>query len=353
MTSARAAGVRNYAWIVLVHLAFIAAWWLFVVVGKIPKFIMPTPLQTLQTLFMPHYDWLGNSIATGEEIFLGYILAVIFGVALAVVCTWSRVLSTIFMPLLVSLNMIPKVALGPLFIVWFKYGVIPNGIIAFTICFFPILLTAARGLHEVEPELLDLVRSLHGSRWQLFTKIQLPGSLPYIFSGMKVGAVLAATIVAVAGVLAGPALACLPEDQHCQLGQVVAGQHVHRTAVQHLARRACPVAPVAGAVRDPKWLDAGQADRLPPPGRPAPSPSPACASQPAGISIRAAPVTQTSPSDPRVSVSSSETSARSSVSRATALTTPVTLSVSPATAKRRTRKPSSSRRPSAPAHSVQ
>jgi len=78
------------------------------VVGKIPKFIMPTPLQTLQTLFMPHYDWLGNSIATGEEIFLGYILAVIFGVALAVVCTWSRVLSTIFMPLLVSLNMIPR-----------------------------------------------------------------------------------------------------------------------------------------------------------------------------------------------------------------------------------------------------
>jgi NitT/TauT family transport system permease protein len=198
LTSARVAGVRNYAWIVLVHLAFIAAWWLFVVVGKVPKFIMPTPLQTLQTLFMPHYDWLGNSIVTGEEIFLGYILAVIFGVALAVVCTWSRVLSTIFMPLLVSLNMIPKVALGPLFIVWFKYGVIPNGIIAFTICFFPILLTAARGLQEVEPELLDLVRSLHGSRWQLFTKIQLPGSLPYIFSGMKVGAVLA-----VAGAIVG------------------------------------------------------------------------------------------------------------------------------------------------------
>jgi len=168
------------------------------VVGKVPKFIMPTPLETLQTLSMPHYDWLGNSIVTGEEIFLGYILAVIFGVALAVVCTWSRVLSTALMPLLVSLNMIPKVALGPLFIVWFKYGVVPNGIIAFTICFFPILLTAARGLHEVEPDLLDLVRSLHGSRWQLFTKIQLPGSLPYIFSGMKVGAVLA-----VAGAVVG------------------------------------------------------------------------------------------------------------------------------------------------------
>jgi len=98
----------------------------------------------------------------------------------------------------VSLNMIPKVALGPLIIVWFKYGVLPNSIMAFSICVFPILLTTARGLREIEPELLDLVRSLKGSRWQLFTKIQLPGALPYIFSGMKVGAILA-----VAGAIVG------------------------------------------------------------------------------------------------------------------------------------------------------
>jgi NitT/TauT family transport system permease protein len=94
--------------------------------------------------------------------------------------------------------MIPKVALGPLIIVWFKYGVFPNTLIAFSIAVFPILLTTARGLREVEPELLDLVKSLRGSRWQLFTKIQLPGALPYIFSGMKVAAILA-----VAGAIVG------------------------------------------------------------------------------------------------------------------------------------------------------
>ena len=102
------------------------------------------------------------------------------------------------MPLLVSLNMIPKVALGPLIIVWFKYGIFPNSMMAFSIAVFPILLTTARGLRETEPELLDLVRALRGSRWQLFTKIQLPGALPYIFSGMKVGAILA-----VAGAIVG------------------------------------------------------------------------------------------------------------------------------------------------------
>ena len=115
---------------------------------------------------------------------------------------WSPLLSLLLLPLFVTLNMIPKVALGPLFIVWFSYGIFPNILIAFSICFFPILLTTARGLSEVEPDLLDLVKSLRGSRWTLFRKIQLPGALPYVFSGMKVGAILA-----VAGAIVGEFIA--------------------------------------------------------------------------------------------------------------------------------------------------
>ena len=83
-------------------------------------------------------------------------------------------------------------------IVWFSCGIKPNMMMAFAICFFPIVLTTARGLREVEPDLLDLVRTLKGSRWQIFTKIQLPGALPYIFAGMKVAAILA-----VAGAIVG------------------------------------------------------------------------------------------------------------------------------------------------------
>ena len=105
-------------------------------------------------------------------------------------------------PLLVTLNMIPKVALGPLVIVWFSYGIGTNILITFLLCFFPILLTTARGLKEVEPDLLDLVRSLKGSRWQAFRYIQLPGALPYLFSGMKVAAILA-----VAGAVVGEFIA--------------------------------------------------------------------------------------------------------------------------------------------------
>src|SRR5438105_8280383 len=183
---------------ILAHVALIVAWYLFVKLGDVPKFVMPSPVQTLNALLQPNYDWWRNIAVTGTEIFAGYFLALVVGVTLALIFTWSKVLEAFFMPLLVSLNMIPKVALGPLIIVWFKYGIFPNTMMAFSICVFPILLTTARGLREIEPELLDLVRSLKGSRWQVFTKIQLPGALPYIFSGMKVGAILA-----VAGAIVG------------------------------------------------------------------------------------------------------------------------------------------------------
>jgi NitT/TauT family transport system permease protein len=190
--------VQRYALAVFSHLMLVVAWHYFVVFGKVPAFVMPSPYATVHALLVPNYRWAENIAVTSVEIFGGYILAVVIGIALALLFSWFRTLEMVAMPLLVSLNMIPKVALGPLIIVWFKYGIGPNIMMAFAICFFPIILTTARGLREVEPELLDLVRTLRGSRWQIFRKIQLPGALPYIFSGMKVAAILA-----VAGAIVG------------------------------------------------------------------------------------------------------------------------------------------------------
>ena len=188
--------------VVGIHVALLVAWQASVVGFHVPSFILPSPVETFRTLFRPTYAWGVNTLVSAVEILGGYLLGVGIGVGLATLFCWSRLLALVLLPLCVSLNMIPKVALGPLFIVWFKYGILPNILIAFSICFFPILLTTARGLGEVPPDLLDLVRSLRGSRWQLFRKIQLPGALPYVFSGMKVGAVLA-----VAGAVVGEFIA--------------------------------------------------------------------------------------------------------------------------------------------------
>jgi NitT/TauT family transport system permease protein len=193
-----AANWRKITLITLVHIGFVAVWWGSVILMEVPEYILPTPWQALKTLEEENYNWLTHFIATSQEIFGGYIMAVVVGVGFAVMFSWSKVTDEAFMPLLVTLNMIPKVAMAPLFIVWLRFGVDTNIVITFTICFFPILLNTARGMREVEPDLLDLVKSLHGSQWQIFTKIQLPGALPFIFSGMKV-----ATVLAVAGAIVG------------------------------------------------------------------------------------------------------------------------------------------------------
>jgi NitT/TauT family transport system permease protein len=193
--------VRRYALILLVHLVVVLIWQLWVSLGEIPDYVMPTPGATLLSL-AEDYGWVHNTYVTAVEVFGGYFLAVAAGVSMALFFTWFKTVETVFMPLMVSLNMIPKVALGPLFIVWLSYGIGPNIIISFSICFLPILLTMERGLKETDADLLDLVRSLRASRWQIFTKIQLPGSLPYLFSGMKV-----AVVLAVAGAIVGEFIA--------------------------------------------------------------------------------------------------------------------------------------------------
>lgn len=194
--------LHGYLYAFAAHIGFILLWQVIVVIADVPSYILPSPLETIAEITDGGYNWWTHTWVTTVEIFGGYALAIIVGVALAVLFVWVPSLNASLMPLLVTLNMVPKVAMAPLFIIWFSYGIVPNMIIAFTICFFPIVLTTYRGLMEVEPDLINLVKSLKANRWQIFIKIQLPGSLPYLFSGMKVAAILA-----VAGAVVGEFIA--------------------------------------------------------------------------------------------------------------------------------------------------
>lgn len=193
---------QRWLTIIGIHIAGVLLWEAAVRIFAIQSFILPAPSRILATLANPNFTWVKNTGVTALEVFAGYTLGLVLGILSALLFISSRSLMLLVFPVLVTLNMIPKVALGPLIIVWFSYGIGPNILITFSLCFFPILLTTIRGLNETEPELLDLVRALKGSRWQLFRYIQLPGSLPYVFSGMKV-----ATILAVAGAVVGEFIA--------------------------------------------------------------------------------------------------------------------------------------------------
>ncbi len=174
----------------------VGVWWF--ASTRMPHFILPSPQATLSALLTERYNWPRHLGVTAAEVFGGFALATAVGGALAVLFSWLPLLNRAGMPLLVTTNMIPKVAMEPLFIVWLGYGIGPNIVITFAICFFPIVINTARGLKEVEPDLVDLVRVLRASRRQIFAKIQLPSALPFIFSGMRV-----ASVLAVAGAIVG------------------------------------------------------------------------------------------------------------------------------------------------------
>jgi NitT/TauT family transport system permease protein len=178
----------------LTVVGFLAAWQLLVTVFHIKEFIIPSPLATFTHLLDPRiagqYHWPRHIIATLSEMLLSFLTTAAAGILVALLITWSKLLNRIITPIIALFNSLPKIALAPLFLLWFGYGIIPNVLIAVMIAFFPVVINTATGLSAVDPDLLDLVRYLHARKWQVFLKIRIPNSLPYIFSGLKISSTL-------------------------------------------------------------------------------------------------------------------------------------------------------------------
>lgn len=132
----------------------------------------------------------------------GFALSVLIGVPMAMMIAYSRVIESYLYPLLVFSQSIPKVAIAPLFVVWFGFGLFPKMIVAFLLGFFPIVVSTVMGFKSVESDMVDLARSMGSTRLKMFFKISLPQALPSIFSSMKVSITLA-VVGAVVGEFVG------------------------------------------------------------------------------------------------------------------------------------------------------
>jgi NitT/TauT family transport system permease protein len=172
-------------------LAFLLAWQLFVVAYQMPAYLLPTPTRIAQVFVARLPDLLHHGWVTVYEMIAGYALAVVVAVPLAIAITSSRTFDELVTPTMLFFQIVPKVAIAPLFLVWFGVGATPKILVAFLISFFPIVIDAAVGLRSMSPEMHDLARSMGASRLQVFTQFRLPTSLPYLFSGLKVAATLA------------------------------------------------------------------------------------------------------------------------------------------------------------------
>ena len=175
----------------LAILALLALWHYSVIWFELKQFILPPPASAVMVLFDPKYRWIENLLATLYAIAGAFVLSSVLGIGLAVVVVWHSMLERTMMPLMVLFNTLPKIALAPLFVIWLGYGIWPNIVIAVTVSFFPVVINTAAGLVAVDPELLDLVRTLRAKKWQVLLKIRFPAAMPYIFAGLKLNATLA------------------------------------------------------------------------------------------------------------------------------------------------------------------
>jgi NitT/TauT family transport system permease protein len=164
----------------------LVAWEIVVRLYKVPSVIMPPPTEVVHVLARNYPLLLEHAVPTMTETIVGFVLATVLGVALAIVITYSPIWRAALYPNLVLFQLIPKVALAPLFIVWLGIGTQSRLAFSLFISFFPIVISMATGLVEVDRDMLRLCRSLTASEWQIFTSIRFPSALPYLFSGMKI-----------------------------------------------------------------------------------------------------------------------------------------------------------------------
>jgi NitT/TauT family transport system permease protein len=182
--------------------ALLIAWQAAVVAFRLPDFLLPSPLAVGREFF----TWPGllafHTSVTLMEAVLGLAFAIVVAVPLAIAVVYSRALSATIYPILLLLQSVPKVAFAPLFLIWMGIGTSSKVVVATLVAFFPIVIDTATGLRAVEPEMLELTRSLGATPMQVLLQVRLAYAMPAFFSGLKV-AVTLAVIGAVIGEFVG------------------------------------------------------------------------------------------------------------------------------------------------------
>jgi len=187
-------------------LLFLTLWEVLVRVFQVKEAFLCTPSSALYHLFWPQpdadYHWKINILMTLREYVLSFLIVAFGSIALSVLIVWSKRVQEILMPVFIFINSMPMVAVAPILLIWIGYGLKTNILIAFLVSFFPMVINTITGLNAQDRQLLDLVRYLGANRWQLLFKIQIPGALPYLFSGLKVSSSLC-----IMGVIVGELIA--------------------------------------------------------------------------------------------------------------------------------------------------
>ncbi len=187
---------------ILLIVAVLVLWQIVITLFRIPPYLIPSPLAVLRQIFKDGPRLFQESAVTTYATLGGFLLSLLVGIPCAIAIAYSASIEGVLYPILVFSQTIPKIAIAPLFVVWFGFGTLPKVIVAFLLGFFPVVVSTVTGFKSVEPDMVDLVRSMKATNVQLFLKISLPHALPHIFSGLKVSITLA-VVGAVVGEFVG------------------------------------------------------------------------------------------------------------------------------------------------------
>jgi NitT/TauT family transport system permease protein len=168
-----------------------AGWEVFCRTTRISPVLLPPPSAVWRVLRDNYPILFDQAVPTTIETLLSFALATVLGVGLAVAITFSAWVREALYPNIVMFQLIPKIALAPLFIIWLGVGGVSCTTVAVFIAFFPIVVSTATGLVSAKPEIMQLCRSLTASEWQIFRMARFPYAMPYVFAGMKVGVTMA------------------------------------------------------------------------------------------------------------------------------------------------------------------
>ncbi len=171
--------------------AFLAVWQAVVMAFRIPAVLMPPPTDIAHELVAQLPLLLKHAVPTGLESVAAFVIATVLGVVIAFAMTYSPLLRDVLYPNLVAFQLIPKIALAPLFVIWL--GISSESRLAYSIfiSFFPVVIATSAGLASTERDAIRLCRSLTATTWQTFMQVRFPFALPYIFSGMKIAVTMA------------------------------------------------------------------------------------------------------------------------------------------------------------------
>lgn len=184
-------------WIITL-LVLITIWESYILIFNVPSYIFPSLTKILSSMINNYQKLWIDLVYTSTEIILGFALATTTAIGITIASVYSKYINDTVQPLLFVIQIIPKIALAPLFLIWMGYGISSKIIIAALICFFPIALELKKGIDTVNPDLIDVMKSIGASKKDILLKLQFPHALPYLFSGLKIGIALA-TIGAIVG----------------------------------------------------------------------------------------------------------------------------------------------------------